>query len=332
MRVRNALDMRPAYYNTALKFTTPVNFNIHLPLNDPPMKTLPMKKSAVLLAAAFTCVLLPKASHANLNNVLGSNVNAYFGSQNDGFQDRFPLSLPPAWFPVGPGPYPITQTFLIIGPGFGPPPANAAPSNVTPFSGPGSFSSFADSPGNNATSLIQGFIGGPGDFIDDAQIGLIMSINQVGSSSYAYEQIDYSIDYDLLNSPNTQGFLSGVLPGIVTRSFSVSGVVNNTPGSYAQFGGEMNFFSVLGSTPTSMGTLNFSYLNLAGGAFSTVVTSSATIGTVPVDNPDFIRITGSFYVAGDPSSITVKSVPEPTALALLGIGAVGLLKRDRRRA
>ncbi len=268
-------------------------------------------------------------AHAALNTVLVSNVDAYFGSQSDLYEDRFPLSLPPSWLPVGPGPYLPTATFLIAS---APPPSPFfAPSGVTPFSGPGSFSSFADVPGNSAFSLIQGYIAPLGDFIDDAQIGLFMSINQVGASSYAYEQLDYSIDYDLVNSPNSAGFLSGVLPSNVTRSFNVFGNVGTAPGSYAQFGGEMNFWSVSGGTPTAMGTLNFSYLNLAGGAFSTVVTSSGTIGSIPINNPDFIRITGSFYVAGDPSSITVQSAPEPSSLGLLGMAGLGLLRRFRRR-
>ncbi len=158
-----------------------------------------------------------------------------------------------------------------------------------------------------------------------------MSLNQVGGSSYAYEQLNYSIDYDLVNSPNSAGSLTGVLNGFATRSFAVFGNVGTGSGSYAQFGGEMNFWSVSGSTPTSMGSLTFSYLNLLGGAFSTVVTSTGTIGTVPVNNPDFIRITGSFYVAGDPSSITVQSIPEPSAFAMLGLGALSFLKRARRR-
>ena len=280
--------------------------------------------------ATLAWTFVSSNAHAALNNLPLSNVDAYFGSQNDFYQDRFPLSLPPSWLPVGPGPYPITSTFLIAS---APPPSPFfAPSNVTPFSGPGSFSSFADVPGNAAFSLIQGYIAGLGDFIDDAQIGLTMSITQVGSSSYAYEQVNYSIDYDLVNSPNSQGFLSGVLPSTVTRSFNVFGSVNSAPGSYAQFGGEMNFWSVSGSTPTSMGApLTFSYLNLVGGAFSTVVTSTGVIGSVPVNNPDFIRITGSFYVAGDPSSITVQSAPEPSSLGLLGMAALGLLRRFRRR-
>ena len=144
--------------------------------------------------------------------------------------------------------------------------------------------------------------------------------------------MNYSIDYDLVNTPNTAGFLSGVLPSIVTRSFAIFGSVDTLPGSYAQFGGEMNFWSVSGGSPTSMGpALTFSYLNTSGGAFSTVVSSSGLIGSVPVNNPDSIRITGTFYIAGDPSSITVQSVPEPSSLALLGLGALGLVKRNRRR-
>ncbi len=273
-------------------------------------------------------------ARANVTGVITSNVDAYFGSQSDANQDRFPLSLPPTWIPVGLGPYSLTSTFLIAS---APPPlGNVAPSGLTPFSGAGSFSSFFDVPGNMASSLITGFatptIPSP---IDDAQIGLSMSLTQVGApSSYAYEQLNYSIDYSLTNTLNSAFQLTGVVGSFVSRSYNVSGTVGSSPGSYAQFGGEMNFYSVIGGVSAPLGQLTFSYLNTSpGGSFATTVTGSGIIGGgVVVNNPDFIRVTGTFYVAGDPSTITVQSVPEPSALALLGLGALGLGQRNRRRS
>jgi hypothetical protein len=286
---------------------------------------------SVALAFVIASAISPAPTRAAINSVLTSNVDAYFGSQSDGYQDRFPLSLPSSWPAVGSGPYPVTATYVITS--APPPPASLIPTNVTPFGGAGSLTNFADVPGNSALSFIQGYIAAPGNTIDDAQIALKMQINQVGASSYAYEQLDYNIDYSLVNTPNSAGFISGVLPGLVTRAYSVSGNVGTGPGSYAQFGGEMNFWSVSGGVPTSIGTLLFSYLNTTpGGAFSTIVTSSGTIGSIAVNSPDSIRITGAFYVAGDPSSITIQSLPEPSALGLVCMGGVSLLRRARRRA
>ena len=271
---------------------------------------------------------------ANVTSVTISNVDAYFGSQSDGFQARFPLSLPSSWGAVGIGPYPLTNTYLIAS--APPPPGAATPSGLTPFGGAGSSSSFADVPGNAAVSFIQGVatptLPSP---IDDAQINLGMNLTQVGApSNYAYEQLNYSIDYGLTNTLNSAGTTNGVVSSFVSRSYSVSGTVGSSPGSYAQFGGEMDFWSVIGGVAAPLGTLYFSYLNTSpGGSFATTVTGSGTIGSgVIANNPDFIRITGSFYVAGDPSSIHVESVPEPSSVGLLAVSALGLLQRFRRRS
>ena len=45
---------------------------------------------AACLAAAALCA---GPAQAAINSVLVSNVDAYFGSQKDAYQDRFPLSL-----------------------------------------------------------------------------------------------------------------------------------------------------------------------------------------------------------------------------------------------
>jgi hypothetical protein len=166
--------------------------------------------------------------------------------------------------------------------------------------------------------------------MDDAQIALSMRLVQVGTASYAYEQVNYSADYALANAPNSAGFISGALATVVTRSYAVSGTV----GSYVDFGGVMNFWDVPTSGPSVLlGTLTFGYNSLTPGAFSTIVTGSGNIGTPGtwVNSPDSIRITGDFFVAGDPSSITVESLPEPSSLVLAALAAVGLAAVARRR-
>ena len=295
------------------------------------MKTI-HSKSTLLVSTAIALAVSATLARANVTSVITSNVDAYFGSQSDVNQVSNPAGFNP-WPAVGAGPYPLTATYLIST--LPPPSGSLTPSGVTPFSGAGSFSSFADVPGNMASSTIAGFatptLPNP---IDDAQISLTMSLTQVGLPvKYAYEQLNYSIDYGLTNTVNSAGTFNGVVGSFVSRSFNVSGTVGTGAGSYAQFGGEMDFYSVIGGTATSLGNLYFSYLNLAGGAFSTTVTGSGTIGSgVIVNNPDFIRVTGTFYVAGDPSEINVESVPEPSGLALCGVAATTLLGFRRRRA
>src|SRR4051794_38913922 len=95
----------------------------------------------VLYCAAVVGIFSATAARAAINSIPDSNVDAYFGSQSDGFQDRFPLSLPSSWATVGPGPYPVAATYLIAS--APPPPATLTPSNVTPFGGAGVINNFS---------------------------------------------------------------------------------------------------------------------------------------------------------------------------------------------
>ncbi len=285
---------------------------------------------SVTLSLALALVL-PSAGWAAITGIPNSNVDAYFGSQSDAYQDSFPLvgawpASPILLLPPPPAAYSLTMV-----PGTSPNP-NVAPSNVTPFAPAPSVASFNDGLGNTATSSIVGSFGSTGT-MDDAQIGLSMVLNQNASSTtYTYEQLNYSIDYALANTPNTAGFLSGLLTSPVTRTFAVSGAV----GSWVYFGGQMDFWAVPTAGPAvNMGTLLFNFLNVAAGPFATTVTGTGTIGpgNTPwgIDAPDTLRITGTFLVAGDPSSITVQTIPLPAGVWLFG-SALGLLAASRRRA
>ena len=256
-------------------------------------------------------------AQAQVTSIAGSNVDAYFGSLADGYQVSNPAGFNP-WPAAGPNPPAFYGTINQL-PGVpSPPTGSTAPSNVTPFWPFNSTSFFNDGFGNTASSAISGFVtAGPGT-ADDAQVGLFMTLNQT-SGGYAYEQLNYVIDYNVSSLVNTTG-TAGTLPGLVTRSYSISGNVNSSAG-FVAFGGEMNFWD--GTTNTSLGApLLFNYFNNTPGPYTATVSASSFINAV--NFPDVLRITGNFFVIADPSSITVNSVtvPEPSTLVL---GAVGVL-------
>ena len=292
--------------------------------------------SAIAAAGLLLGALSPTIARADVAAAPGvSSVHAYFGSQNDGFQNSSPgalLPVPPGWSPIGtPGvPFPGSPTFIMPTPG-GPPSPTLVPGGPNTFDGIAYNSLFFDVPGNTASSSILGTINPLfAGFFAGVEIDLTMSLTQVGALSYAYEELDFSIDYSITGT--------GVLNSSVTQAFIISGIVGSGPGSFAQFGGRMDYWELSGGVflGKSLGSLSFSHLDLNTGPFSTTMSVTGPIG-VP-GNPglgsgDGIRITGSFFVAGDPSTINVQSipsVPEPaSALLLLGSGAMLLLRRRR---
>jgi PEP-CTERM motif-containing protein len=279
-----------------------------------------------LFCLGLASVWAVPTARATVTGVSASNVDAYFGSQNDAYQDSNPTGLNP-WSPIGPGPYFGTS----LPPGVpAAPGGNTAPSNVTPFAPTPSTSSFNDGAGNTAISKIVAVAAPGSGTMNDVQINLAMVLNQTGTAAYAYEQLNYTADFTLANTPNSAGFLSGALASTVNRSFFVAGTV----GSYVDFGGVMNFWDVPTSGPaTLLGSLTFAYNSVTPGPFATTVGSSSFIGTPGsfVNSPDTIRVTGDFYLAGDPSSITVQTVPEPSSLLLAGLGILGLVLARRLR-
>jgi hypothetical protein len=278
------------------------------------------------LTALLAAWSLVRSAEAQVTGVLGSDTTAYFGSQNDAYQASNPAGLNP-WPPAGPNP-PAYYASITQLPGVPAPPAgNVAPSNVTPFSPTAASSSFNDGYYDTATSSILGSVTYSSLTVNDALVSLPaggMTLNE-SVGLYDYEQVNYDIDFSVANYVNITG-VAGALGGLVTRSYNVSGLVGTGPGAFVAFGGEMNFWDA--TTNTSLGALTFNYFNNVGGAYSTTVTSSGTINAIY--SPDVLRITGDFFLIGDPSSIQVQSVPEPSTWILLAIG-IGPLWWARRR-
>jgi hypothetical protein len=286
------------------------------------METLHLRLFVCL--GLLSTVLLASAAQAQVVSVGGSNVDALFGSQNDSYQRSNPIGLNP-WPAAGPNPPAFYGTVNQL-PGVPSPPAgNVTPSNVMPFSPTNSTSFFNDGFGNTASSAISGFISGSAGTADDAQVGLFMTLAQ-SAGGYAYEQLNYDIDFNVSSLVNATG-TAGTLAGIVTRSFGVSGSVSNSSNAFVAFGGEMSFWD--GTTNTSLGApLLFNYFSSAPGAFTATVSGSSFVNAV--NFPDVLRITGDFFLIGDPSTITVNGVPEPSTFVLGALGIFGLGIAARR--
>src|SRR5262249_34676373 len=119
----------------------------------------------------------------------------------------------------------------------------------------------------------------------------------------------------------------------------VTGNVITGSTAYAQFGAQVDYWwvpvipgTILPNGPAvNLGTLTYNFLQTGGGSFSTVVNHSPTL-LASATGVGFLQITGEMFVPGDPFSISVMSVPEPSTFALAAVALAGLgVWRYRRR-
>ncbi len=306
----------------------------------------------VVLAAASAALALAvctQMSQGAITGVISSNVEGFFGSISDGYQQsEAPLS--PPWTAVGfalpysPAGLPNIPPLYTGFPNPNPPitvnipftaPAGHAPAN--PFT-------------DGVTSADYHIYGGystSATYTRDAYARLgnnttnLMYLDQPSTATgYAYEEVQLAIDY----SVDLNGLTAGATPN--NRPYLVYG--NFLPGGSAEFGAEVNYWwipttvnTVTGviisyGTPLSLGSLQYQkYLSNVTGPFVSLVPdtySSNNLLGVAAGSTGILELTGNMYLIGDPVNISVEAVPEPASLDVLAVGGLGLLLKRRRKA
>ncbi len=262
--------------------------------------------------------------------LLDSGVQAYFGSQGSVYEASDPAALP--WTAPGTGPYTPGLPLPNV-PGAPTPLVYPTPSGNA-FGGAGYTSNFNDgfSQPTTASSTIQANYNPSPAVTSDAniQIPSWTLAQSPGAPSYAYEQLDFAADY-MVNG----GVLGGSTPNFPLYISGNTSIATGVP-SYAQLDGVVTYTwatynlitGVLG-TPQPLGQLDYSFLQPSNvGPFSGTAISSGSLLATPASQ-GLLEITGEMWVAGDPYSISVTSVPEPSSIGLLAIG-IGMMGRRKR--
>ncbi len=155
------------------------------------------------------------------------------------------------------------------------------------------------------------------------------SLSQVGSVSGDTASLSATM------GAGFEGFMTGADPAAAALAglldYSVSGIIGTNPGAFASLNAVLTYTETVGGA--TIGTLTWNYTNSIPGFYSVPVTPSWTPNLLVTPGPltsNLIRVNGVITLQADPSSISIRPVPEPTAWFSLFLGAAALAGQRRR--
>jgi hypothetical protein len=266
----------------------------------------------------------------------GSGVEAFFASQSELFTDSDPPGA--IWGTAGPGPY-APGAGLPFLPAVPTPSLTPAPGNS--FSGTSYSTTFNDNLGTNsytaAQYVIDDFVSLTPTVTSDIQVVFpAWRLEQAPSApGYAYNQLNFGSNYLITLNP---GLLASPNPGLpLLLSGQTIGL-----GSWAQFDAVIDYTwtpitinsdgTISQSSPSApLGSLSYSFLVNNPGNINTTLFSSGSLLATPAGD-GVLSLTGHAWIAGDPFTLNVSSIPEPATAMLAACGALLMTVSVRRRA
>jgi hypothetical protein len=299
-----------------------------------------MSKRMLLVGLGISCawwLISIGNAQAQVITRIGSGVEAMFASQSDAFRDSDPTGI--LWgVPAGFGLYPGGAVIPNLP---APPTASISTPSGNAFAGGGYTALFADNLGGStsftaAQATIDDIVSATPAITSDVQIQFSNWRIAQGPTApgYAYNQLNFGSNYLFTLNPGLGAAVNPAIPLLIN---------GNTQGltSYAQFDAVINYDwipvttntagLILPSGPTmSLGSLSYAWSVSGPGPFTLSLPSSGSLAATPAGD-GVLSINGHAWVAGDPFTLNVNLVPEPSALGLLAVASVLSLRVSRYR-